>query len=85
MIRVAALRTPRIGFVRGRDHQVVGTISKAWSIHDENGRRSEYVVDVPWGLTVINSQGYMLTCWHAGITPGDLARHVLEKDTQTAA
>lgn len=57
----------------------------AWTVwqHDEYGHRDRlpyFVVRGPAAnpfLTVIDGNYQMITTWHAGITPGDLARAVL--------
>jgi hypothetical protein len=60
-------------FTGGSDREY--TARKAWRIHDRDaGRRwGWYVVDAGIGLTIVRD-GVMVDCWHAGISPGDLAR-----------
>lgn len=56
-----------------------------WEYDDAGGRdRLSYMVvrgpvNAPF-LTVIDSRGQMVTSWHTGITPGDLARRIVPRD-----
>lgn len=54
-------------------------IRRAWSVWMAGLRLPGwYVVDTPTGLTIIRD-GAMVTNWHAGIGPGDLARLVVPR------
>lgn len=79
MIKVAALRQRQASIAGGggpRDHSV----ERAWRIHDEDGPTDLRVVLARQGMTVVRDyENVMLTCWHIGISPGDLARLVLPR------
>lgn len=49
-------------------------IRKAWDIHVDGQRTGYRVIDTWIGDTILDPEGHMLTCWHAGCSPGDLAR-----------
>lgn len=50
------------------------TAARAWAIYVDRNRTAYRVVDHPTGLTIIDAERRMVTSWHAGIGPGDLAR-----------
>ena len=55
-------------------------VERAWSVWVDGLRvAGMYVVDTRHGRTLLQS-GSMLTCWHAGMRPGDLARRYYSPD-----
>lgn len=68
--------TARPAFTGSRDGSPTFQPTRAWRIYRDGYRLDGwYVVDERTGLTVIHD-GRMVTSWHGGIGPGDLARHV---------
>lgn len=49
-------------------------IDRAWHIYVNSERTDFLVIDTWIARTILNHQGDMATCWHAGISAGDLAR-----------
>lgn len=65
-------------FTGGTDRRYTG--EPAWSVWVAGLRiPGMYVVDGGPGLTLIRD-GRMVTCWHSGIAPGDLARRYYPED-----
>lgn len=67
---------PRLDMFDGAGRRVVAR--RAWSVWTtRHGRTRLHVVTTDYGMTVVDRRGRMVTCWHCGITPGDLARLTL--------
>jgi hypothetical protein len=64
--------------VRGNP-QASYVVERAWRVYRDGERLDCIVVDARPGRTLVDLTDYarpvMTTCWHAGIGPGDLARH----------
>ncbi len=70
--RVRVRRSPMVPTVRGDTADYPG--ETAWSIWLDGRRLPAMVVRTRHGTTVTDGSGRMVTCWHAGVSAGDLAR-----------
>lgn len=65
--------TPRIDVEDGLGNPIVAL--DAWTVWTtRDGRTDLHVVSTRFGKTVIDGRGRMVSCWHLGISAGDLAR-----------
>lgn len=54
-------------------------INRSWTVW-QDGEPTEFrVVESTIGLTVINADNHMVSCWNIGVGPGDLARLTMKK------